>query len=243
MATFVLIHGGYHGGWCWSPLVEVLQAQGHHAIAPDLPIDDATAGFDEYAAAVVQGIDDAAGGGASSGATVVVGHSLGGHIAPLVAAARPCDRLVFLCAVPGALGQPIGLESLSVITEELRTVRYFVDSAGRTMQTPDSFVRLFYEDLSPEQALDALRRLRPEGPRTKTEPWPLQRWPDVARTVLLAENDRVLRLDAALEAAKANTGEEAIVLPGGHSVMLTHPEELAAALVERVLPRGSLRPG
>jgi pimeloyl-ACP methyl ester carboxylesterase len=40
MATFVLVHGGFHGGWCWAPLVERLEALGHDTVAPDMPIDD-----------------------------------------------------------------------------------------------------------------------------------------------------------------------------------------------------------
>ena len=37
MATFVLIHGACHGGWCWEKVVPILQARGHTAHAPDLP--------------------------------------------------------------------------------------------------------------------------------------------------------------------------------------------------------------
>ena len=37
MATFVLVHGACHGGWCWEKVVPILQAHGHTAHAPDLP--------------------------------------------------------------------------------------------------------------------------------------------------------------------------------------------------------------
>jgi pimeloyl-ACP methyl ester carboxylesterase len=37
MAVFVLVHGGSHGGWCWDKVVPLLEADGHRAIAPDLP--------------------------------------------------------------------------------------------------------------------------------------------------------------------------------------------------------------
>ena len=37
MATFVLIHGACHGGWCWEKVVPLLEARGHTAYAPDLP--------------------------------------------------------------------------------------------------------------------------------------------------------------------------------------------------------------
>jgi pimeloyl-ACP methyl ester carboxylesterase len=230
MATFVLVHGGFHGGWCWDALVERLEALGHDTVAPDMPIDDPAAGFEEYAGAILSAMDDKVEEGRSSGPVIIVGHSLGGHIAPLVAARRRCDHLVFLCAVPSELGQPMGLNALAVITDELRSVTYFTDGDGRIMHSPDSFFRLFYDGLPAEQALAALRQLRPEGPRTRTEAWPLLEWPDVPRTVVLAADDRILRLDVAQEVVKETTGKDAIVLTGGHSVMMSDPDGLAAVL-------------
>src|SRR5436190_19666148 len=34
---FVLIHGGFHGAWCWSRTIPELEALGHEAIAIDIP--------------------------------------------------------------------------------------------------------------------------------------------------------------------------------------------------------------
>lgn len=36
MATFVLVHGGWHGGWCWQKLIPFLEAGGHEVYAPTL---------------------------------------------------------------------------------------------------------------------------------------------------------------------------------------------------------------
>src|SRR5690349_6349785 len=36
MATFVLVHGAWHGGWCWRKLSPLLAAQGHEVFAPTL---------------------------------------------------------------------------------------------------------------------------------------------------------------------------------------------------------------
>ena len=36
MATFVLVHGAWHGGWCWSGTLDLLREHGHVAIAPTL---------------------------------------------------------------------------------------------------------------------------------------------------------------------------------------------------------------
>ena len=43
LATFALVHGAWHGSWCWDLLVEELTRRGHRCVAPDLPFDDPTA--------------------------------------------------------------------------------------------------------------------------------------------------------------------------------------------------------
>jgi hypothetical protein len=85
MATFSLVHGAWHGGWCWDFVRAELEARGHVVHAPDLPCEDVAAGVEEYAACVPP-------------ADVVVGHSLGGLTIPSVEARTH----VFLAAlVPG----------------------------------------------------------------------------------------------------------------------------------------------
>ena len=37
MATFILIHGAWHGSWCWERVAPLLTEQGHTVITPDLP--------------------------------------------------------------------------------------------------------------------------------------------------------------------------------------------------------------
>src|SRR6185436_4679232 len=49
MATFALVHGSWHGAWCWERLEPELAARGHRAIAIDLPIEDPDAGLGRHA--------------------------------------------------------------------------------------------------------------------------------------------------------------------------------------------------
>src|ERR1035441_2478767 len=93
MTTIALVHGAYHGAWCWDRLVPELHARGFETVAPDLPCDEAAAGLEEYAAVIEDAIGDRQD-------VVVVGHSLGSLSIPLVASHRPVRRLVFLCSVP-----------------------------------------------------------------------------------------------------------------------------------------------
>ena len=52
MSTFALVHGAWHGAWCWERLTPELEALGHRVITLDLRSDDSSASFDDYADAV-----------------------------------------------------------------------------------------------------------------------------------------------------------------------------------------------
>lgn len=53
-ATFGLVHGAYHGAWCWERLLPALDQLGHEALTVELPCDKPNAGASEYAATEVQ---------------------------------------------------------------------------------------------------------------------------------------------------------------------------------------------
>jgi hypothetical protein len=97
MARFVLVHGAWHGGWCWEPLSDELRSRGHRVEAPDLPCEDVTKTQADYASLIGR-VPDA----------VVVGHSLGGLTAALVearlrvylAAILPVEDAFTRCRVP-----------------------------------------------------------------------------------------------------------------------------------------------
>ena len=48
MATFGLVHGAWHGAWCWDLLIPELERRGHSAVAMDLPCEDPKASFSDY---------------------------------------------------------------------------------------------------------------------------------------------------------------------------------------------------
>ena len=81
VTTFALVPGAGGAAWYWHRVVPLLEQAGHEAVAIDLPGDEPDAGLGEYAAIVldaVAGRDD----------VVVVGQSMGGFTAPMVAVRR-----------------------------------------------------------------------------------------------------------------------------------------------------------
>src|ERR1700688_862361 len=94
---FALVHGAYHGAWCWDRLRTELERDGHTTSAADLPCEDPEAGAERYAQLVLAAIPPGT-------EAVLVGHSLGGLTIPVVASRTPTLMTVYLCAliaVPG----------------------------------------------------------------------------------------------------------------------------------------------
>ena len=79
MPTFVLVHGAADQTASWDEVAATLRGRGHQVVAVDLPCEDDTAGLEQYADTVVEAI------GSDRGDLIVVGHSLGGYTATLVA--------------------------------------------------------------------------------------------------------------------------------------------------------------
>jgi pimeloyl-ACP methyl ester carboxylesterase len=77
MRCFVLVHGAYHGDWCWDLLRPELELRGCNLIVVDLPTGDPSAAAEAYARTVAASIPD------DARAVVAVGHSLGGLTIPL----------------------------------------------------------------------------------------------------------------------------------------------------------------
>jgi Alpha/beta hydrolase family len=143
MATYSLVHGAWHGGWCWDRLRSELEARGQTVFAPDLPCDDPHADFDDYAAAVPP-------------ADVVVGHSLGGHTITRV----PAQVHVFLCAlVPGV--DETGSEGDGIVLDFDELGRHTLRDAARCLQYPaGDFARL----LRPQMRLTRTAAPPPSSP-------------------------------------------------------------------------------
>jgi pimeloyl-ACP methyl ester carboxylesterase len=229
MSLFALVHGGAHGGWCWELLVPELEKRGHSAVAPDLPIEDDDAGALEYAEVVVAAIPT------SDDDVVVVGHSLGGLTIPLVAQARPVRSLVYLCAqVPAP-----GMSNLEYLATEPGAVIFAGAESLAEGEIPQENDQLlgwerakagFYHDVNDDVARHAWERFRRQSFTVMTERTPLEVWPDVPSTYILATEDRAVGQEWSRWRAK-EMGADLIEMEGSHSPFYSRPGELADVLV------------
>ena len=217
MTTFALIHGGAHGAWCWMRVVRELDALGHSGVAMDLPTEDEGAGTAEYAAVVLEAVAHV------RDPIVVVGHSLGGLVVPLVAQARPTRRMVFLSAglpVPGKSHNQQKLEEPDMVPP------YVGENTGLNKER-------FYNTSTREDAEWAYRQLRPQARRPFEEITPLKAWPSIPMSYIVCTEDRAVNPAWGRRAARERFGLEAYELVGSdHSPWLNRPVELARMLVQ-----------
>jgi pimeloyl-ACP methyl ester carboxylesterase len=225
MTDFLLIHGACHGGWCWDEVAAHLRDAGHNAIAPDLPCDDLDAGLDEYADTAVAALNGI------SGDVVVVGHSLGALVVPIVGGRVPVRRAVM---VAGILGAPrASLESLAAVDtdrdlplgdEEIET-----DSEGRFRFSESGARRALFHDCPPAAADAAIARLRFQRSMW-TQVANFDEWPTEIVSITCT-GDRVVNPTWAERVARERLGVEPVRLQGGHSPFLARPAELAGILM------------
>jgi pimeloyl-ACP methyl ester carboxylesterase len=226
----VLVHGAWHDGRCWEPLVRELSRRGCAATTVDLPSDHPGSGCLEYAAVVEAAVT------AVPGSCVLVGHSLGGLTVPVVAERLGPERVAALVLVaalvpepgrsfddqvradPGVMAEGFGRGQ---VRHEDRTTSWPAEAAR------DGLYRGVAEESSPQVVDAAVGRLRRQAWRVSHEPTPLTAWPAVPTTVVVCRDDRVVAPDRLRTRARSLPGAEVGELAGGHFPMLTRPAELA----------------
>lgn len=233
MTTFVLIHGAWHGGWCWERLAAELTTKGHAVRAPDLPghgadpANPAETTFAHYVDRVLQTLRE------EPEPVVLLGHSMGGMPISAAAEAEPgrVRALVYLCAF-----LPRDGESLMAI--EGRNPRSTVpsvvvpDPEGRTLTIPAERHRdLFYADLEEEDLPDVQARLTPQP----AEPFGAvvslgEAFAGLPKHYVECTRDGAISIELQRDMVAATPGVTMHVLNADHSPMLARPRELAELL-------------
>ena len=231
MTTFALVHGAWHGAWCWERLARELTAAGCQVVAVDLPCEDVSAGCREYAEVVLESLADAAGED-----VVLVAHSAGGLTVPVVACAMPVSAMVFVCAL---LPQPAQSCADQIAREDILLREYQagvdVDSEGRRRWfDPQIASHTMYSGCTDADAAWAFAQLRAQASTIYDERSPLTVWPDVPVIDVRGGDDQIVSPTWAVEAVPARLGVRSIMLPeAGHTLIVSHARQLADILLGR----------
>ena len=231
MTTFALVHGAWHGAWCFERLAPALEALGHRVVAVDLPSDEGTATFDTYAEVVVAALEGEA------DELVVVGHSLAGLTIPLVAARRPVRRLIYLCALVPVPGRSFVEQrdiDRDMLYPDFVAGMSELDADGRRRWVDGVLARqILYADCDDGAASAAIERLRPQAQMPYDQPCVLDALPRTPCTYVVCGEDRLVNPDWSRRVSNERLGADLIDLPGSHSPFLSRPNELAAVLHDR----------
>ncbi|MBO9575092.1 MAG: alpha/beta fold hydrolase [Sphingobium sp.] len=235
MASFLLIHGAWHGGWCFDRLVPLLEAKGHVVAAPTLPriggtdLELAGASLEEWAAFIVEQAR------ALPGPVILVGHSRAG-IAISAAAERDPDAfaaLVYLTAFLVPPGQSMGQVRESFPRDPAFDGGISEAARGAALAiSQDAAIPTFYGDCGSEDQLWAASQLVPEPLGPMVTPLALSdaRYGSVPRHYIECT------LDAAIPLAQQRAMQQALpcasvtTLVSAHSPFLSMPDKLADVL-------------
>jgi pimeloyl-ACP methyl ester carboxylesterase len=222
-ATAVFVHGGWHDGWSWHLVRELLDPRGIPSVALDLPMTT----LDQDAAvlsAALAGIE---------GDAIVISHSWGGSVATLGAIGAPNVRhLIYIAAVLTEAGHPT-LSPVPAKGRETLRSKVLIETDTTTTIDREGSLAAFYHDVEPSLARQAASRLRPfqKTGYAVVQTDAVAAWRTIPTTYVVCAEDRMIHPDNQREMAAA-AGAEVLEWPSSHSPFLSHPD-LVADLVAR----------
>jgi pimeloyl-ACP methyl ester carboxylesterase len=232
---FVLVHGGWHGGWCWDAVAASLRAGGHQVFAPTLrgseegDVDRAGVTLTAIGEGLIdaikqQDLED----------FVLVGHSGGGPVIQYVADRLPemTRRVVFVDAWVLRDGEAI---------HDVLPQPHAEAERAAAAQRPDQTIPMdldvwkahFMNGATEEQSAAVADRLVPAPLGWLAEPISLPRFwtAQVPASYVFLRDDQGVPAELYREMADRLGDPRIVECEGPHKAMLTHPEALASALL------------
>jgi pimeloyl-ACP methyl ester carboxylesterase len=225
-AGIVLVHGSYHGAWCWERLLPLLRT-------PAVAVDLGGAGGTEGAPSLGDFRDTIERAVLESGwdRVVLVGHSMAGLTVPAVAARIP-SRIAQLVLISGIV-PPEGRALIDTLPWVSRCYLRLALRRGAAAAplSPRVARSLFCDDLDAATAARVLERLRPEPLRLFFEPVSRLGLPaDLPTTYVTLRRDRAVSPAQQRAAACRLPNASLEEVDAGHDVMISRPAALAAIL-------------
>lgn len=230
-ATFVLVHGAFHGGWCWRPVASGLRALGHevhtptqtglgerrHLLGPDITMET-------FVQDIVQLIEME-----ELGDVVLVGHSFGARTALGVADRIP-HRLRRLVLIDG--GIPFDgasrLEAMSPQQREERLVRAV--ATGGVGIAPPPAASFGVSDPALLEWLERHLTPQPVGAENTRLALTHDLGNGLPVSYVRCTSPALAVVDASADYARAREDWSYVEVAAGHSVIVTDPDWVVAYL-------------
>jgi pimeloyl-ACP methyl ester carboxylesterase len=234
----VLVHGAWHGAWCWEQLVPRLQARGFEVSTLDLPGlgADRTSPWDVtldgYIERVLQVIASAA------QPVMLLGHSMGGMAISGAAERRPesIGKLIYLAAMLPVNGESALLASGAGAGATGAGPAFMLPDPANGVMTVDPALapQIFYNCCTPEVATRATERLRPQALGLLDSPLALSpsRYGLVAKTYIRCLRDQALAPAQQLLLCGRYPELRQLQMDTDHSPFYSDPDGLASLLYQ-----------
>jgi len=238
--NFVLVHGSWHGPWCWEKLVPLLRAEGHNVTAVDLqagrPAEQSNL------AAYVRRVTDAL--DAQGTPAVLLAHSSGGTYASLAAEERAekVRTLVFLSGFVLANGESgrdafkpgsdPGTRLPPLFRPDFRPGTKIPLQIRLDVANPAAVKEALYGDCSDADVRAAIARLVPEPAAPGGQPLRLtpERFGRVDKAYVFCSKDNAISPVKQREFAAKWPMRRSATLDSSHSPFLSMPAQLAQVL-------------
>lgn len=240
MATFVLIHGSWHGGWCFDGVRALLEAQGHHVFTPDLP--GMGGNETELREVTLQAWADFIVGVCRTAPVhpvILAGHSRGGLVVSQAAEIAPqaIDALVYICAMmlPDGMSRA-DFKAMEQPNPGFDAIIASVHDGAGTVVDPSRAGDVFAQLSPPALVERALERLvaEPHGPRSTKLRLTAERWGSLPRTYIECTADRTIPITSQRKMQAMSPGAHVVTLDADHSPYLSRPHELSEALIAAI---------
>ena len=227
---FVLVHGAWHGGWCWERITPLLEAAGHKVYTPTLAGMAERAGelsasinLDTHAQDVINVLERN-----NLHNAILVGHSYAGMVIPLVAdrAGQRLKRMIFLDAL--LLDNNQSLKS-SIPPEAWAARLKLAQEKGRGIGFPPFPAAAFgISDKTDQAWVESKLTMQPMG--TYEQPMILRNpfGNGIDKVYVDCTNPKLASVNPSREKAHAQAGWKYDEIATGHDAMVTAPRELAA---------------
>lgn len=234
MSTFVLVHGAWHGAWCWHKVVPRLEAAGHEVVTLDLPAHGtdttpvAEVTLDDHVERVGDVLE------AQDEPAILVGHSMGGVIITQTAEEYPeyIDTLVYLTAFLLDDGENL-LQYAEADEESVVTANLIVDEeAGHATVAEDAVEEAFYADCSAADVTLARSLLTAEPLAGMVTPVDTSEanFGSVPRVYIECQRDQAITPETQRSMRENLSCEHVRTLDTSHSPFLSAPEALVEQL-------------